>query len=57
MPSLYLCVKYRQTSLERNTEQDRGQTSETKGNGLDRPHGSVTGRARGSCAASSSRGR
>jgi hypothetical protein len=56
MPSLYLCVKYRQTSLERDAKQDRSQTSETKGNGLDRPHGSVTGRARGSCTTSSSGG-
>jgi hypothetical protein len=57
MPSLYLCVKPRRTSLERNTEQDRGQTSETKGdNRLDRPDCSVTGRARGSCTTSSSGG-
>jgi len=57
MPSLYLCVKPGRTSLERNTEQDRGQTSETKGdNRLNRPDCSVTGRARGSCTTSSSGG-
>lgn len=49
-------MKYRQTSLERDAKQDRGQTSETKGNGLDRPYGSITGRARGSCTTSSSGG-
>ena len=57
MPSLDLYVKPRRTSLERNTEQDCGQTSETKGNGLNRSLGSVTGRARGSCTTSSSGGR
>jgi hypothetical protein len=49
-------VKYGQTSLERDAKQDRSQTSETKGNGLDRRHGSIAGRARGSCTTSSSGG-
>jgi hypothetical protein len=48
----------RRTSLERDAKQDRSQTSETKGdNRLNRPDCPVTERARGSCAASSSRGR